>query len=78
MNCGNKEALSRMTHVQAHRGPHDSGLWEQRFSDGSYIGLGSRRLAILDLSPSGHMPMATRSTQLCRSIRSARQRPGDA
>ena len=47
MNCGNKEALSRMTHVQAHRGPHDSGLWEQRFSDGSYIGLGSRRLAIL-------------------------------
>src|SRR4029453_12581577 len=58
VNCGNREALSRMTHVQAHRGPDDSGLWEQRFPDGSYIGLGSRRLAILDLSASGHMPMA--------------------
>jgi asparagine synthase (glutamine-hydrolysing) len=46
-----------MTHVQAHRGPDDSGLWERRFPDGSYIGLGSRRLAILDLSPLGHMPM---------------------
>jgi asparagine synthase (glutamine-hydrolysing) len=58
VNCGSREVLARMTHVQAHRGPDDSGLWEQRFPDGSYIGLGSRRLAILDLSPSGHMPMA--------------------
>jgi asparagine synthase (glutamine-hydrolysing) len=46
-----------MTHVQAHRGPDDFGLWERRFPDGSYIGLGSRRLAILDLSADGHMPM---------------------
>jgi len=46
-----------MTHVQAHRGPDDSGIWDRRFPDGSYIGLGSRRLAILDLSPVGHMPM---------------------
>jgi len=46
-----------MTHVQAHRGPDDSGLWERRLPDGSYIGLGSRRLAILDLSLDGHMPM---------------------
>ena len=57
VNCGDRETLARMTHVQAHRGPDDSGLWERKFSDGSYIGLGSRRLAILDLSPSGHMPM---------------------
>jgi asparagine synthase (glutamine-hydrolysing) len=57
MNCGDRETLARMTTVQAHRGPDDSGLWEQRFPDGSYIGLGSRRLAILDLSPDGHMPM---------------------
>ena len=49
--------LARMTRVQAHRGPDDSGLWERRFPDGSYIGLGSRRLAILDLSAGGHMPM---------------------
>lgn len=58
VNCGSREVLARMTQVQAHRGPDDSGLWEQRFPDGSYVGLGSRRLAILDLSTSGHMPMA--------------------
>ena len=29
----------------------------ERFPDGSYIGLGSRRLAIIDLSSDGHMPM---------------------
>jgi asparagine synthase (glutamine-hydrolysing) len=57
VNCGNRDALERMTSVQAHRGPDDAGLWEQRFPDGSYVGLGSRRLAIIDLSPSGHMPM---------------------
>ena len=56
-NCGDREVLTRMTHAQAHRGPDDSGLWERRFPDGSYIGLGSRRLAILDLSADGHMPM---------------------
>src|SRR5271154_5672201 len=56
-NCGDREVLARMTHAQAHRGPDDSGLWERRFPDGSYIGLGSRRLAILDLSADGHMPM---------------------
>ncbi len=57
VNCGDREALARMTHAQAHRGPDDSGLWERRFPDGSYVGLGSRRLAILDLSADGHMPM---------------------
>ena len=56
-NCGDRETLARMTSIQAHRGPDDSGLWEQRFPDGSYFALGSRRLAILDLSPDGHMPM---------------------
>ena len=56
-NCGNRETLARMTAVQAHRGPDDSGVWEHRSPDGSYLGLGSRRLAILDLSAGGHMPM---------------------
>jgi asparagine synthase (glutamine-hydrolysing) len=56
-NCGDREVLGRMAQVQAHRGPDDSGLWERRFPDGSYIGLASRRLAILDLSADGHMPM---------------------
>jgi asparagine synthase (glutamine-hydrolysing) len=57
VNCGDRETLARMTHVQAHRGPDDSGLWERTFPDGSYVGLGSRRLAIMDLSAVGHMPM---------------------
>lgn len=57
VNCGDRETLARVTQVEAHRGPDDSGLWDRKFPDGSYIGLGSRRLAILDLSPDGHMPM---------------------
>src|SRR5579863_5212036 len=57
VNCGDRGTVARMTQVQAHRGPDDSGLGERKFPDGSYIGLGSRRLAILDLSPVGHMPM---------------------
>jgi asparagine synthase (glutamine-hydrolysing) len=57
MNCGDREVLNRMTMIQTHRGPDDFGIWDRRFGDGSYVGLGSRRLAILDLSASGHMPM---------------------
>jgi asparagine synthase (glutamine-hydrolysing) len=57
VNSGDRDTLARMTGIQAHRGPDDAGLWDRRFPDGSYIGLGSRRLAILDLSPVGHMPM---------------------
>ena len=58
VNCGDRETLVRMTNVQTHRGADDSGLWERHFPDGGYIGLGSRRLAILDLSADGHMPMS--------------------
>ncbi len=58
VNCGDAETLARMTNVQTHRGPDDAGLWERRLPDGGYFGLGSRRLAILDLSADGHMPMS--------------------
>src|SRR5437879_13798616 len=57
VNCGDRETLARMTHIQAHRGPDDFGLWEHKFSDGSYVGVGSRRLAILDLLAGGHLLM---------------------
>jgi asparagine synthase (glutamine-hydrolysing) len=57
-NWGDRATLSRMHTVQAHRGPNDSGIWEHRSPDGTYIGLGSRRLSILDLSADGHMPMS--------------------
>ncbi|HKU53570.1 MAG TPA: asparagine synthetase B, partial [Nitrospira sp.] len=41
-----------MTQSLVHRGPDDSG----HYIDGS-VGLGFRRLSILDLSPAGHQPM---------------------
>ena len=56
-NWGNREILTRMNAVQSHRGPNDGGIWERHLPDGSYFALGSRRLSILDLSSSGHMPM---------------------
>ena len=62
--CGNRETLARMSAVQAHRGPDDFGLWDRHLPDGSYVGLGSRRLAILDLSSGGHMPMCSQHRTL--------------
>jgi asparagine synthase (glutamine-hydrolysing) len=51
--------LERGTQSLAHRGPDDSGtVVLSDNADGQVeIGLGSRRLAILDLSPLGHQPM---------------------
>src|SRR5260221_5790683 len=57
-HCGDRATLGRMNSVQAHRGPNDGGIWEHRSPDGTYMGLGSRRLSILDLSAGGHMPMS--------------------
>jgi asparagine synthase (glutamine-hydrolysing) len=44
--------LRQMTDTMAHRGPDDAGYWVN-----GPVGLGNRRLAIIDLSPSGHQPM---------------------
>jgi asparagine synthase (glutamine-hydrolysing) len=51
--------LERATASLAHRGPDDSGtiVLHARASEPLDIGLGHRRLAILDLSPLGHQPM---------------------
>lgn len=46
--------LARMTSVIEHRGPDDAGCWVDA---GGGLGLGHRRLSIVDLSPSGHQPM---------------------
>jgi asparagine synthase (glutamine-hydrolysing) len=50
-----RELLHRVTDRMAHRGPDDSGTY---YDDARGIGLGFRRLAIIDLSPAGHQPMA--------------------
>jgi len=47
-------SLQRMTDAVAHRGPDGEG----HLVDGC-VGLGHRRLAIIDLSPAGRQPMAT-------------------
>jgi len=51
--------LSRMARSIAHRGPDDSGLYLHQ-----QVGFGFRRLAILDLSPTGHQPMRSDDGQL--------------
>src|SRR5512143_3491454 len=43
-----------MTLPIAHRGPDDEGLWVDASAG---VALGFRRLAIIDLSESGHQPM---------------------
>ena len=50
------EAIQSMNHAQAHRGPDDDGAEFMPASDG-WLGLGHRRLAIIDVSPVGHQPM---------------------
>ena len=50
------ESLQAMGDAQRHRGPDDEGQW---VSQDGRTGLGHRRLSIVDLSPSGHQPMAT-------------------
>lgn len=47
--------IKLMTDMIAHRGPDDEGIF---ISKDKKVGLGSRRLAIIDLSEKGHQPMS--------------------
>lgn len=46
--------LKNMAVSMTHRGPDSSGIW---FDEKNQVGLGHRRLSILDLSSAGHQPM---------------------
>ncbi len=47
-----EQLVVESTDLMKHRGPDDAGYWVS-----SGIGLGHRRLSIIDLSPLGHQPM---------------------
>lgn len=49
----NQDILNKMTSSLSHRGPDDEGLYIS-----GKIGLGHRRLSIIDLSSRGHQPMS--------------------
>ncbi|MGE0825493.1 MAG: asparagine synthase (glutamine-hydrolyzing) [Candidatus Binatia bacterium] len=50
--------LRKMSDTLIHRGPGDEGIYTDCF-----MGLGHRRLAIIDLSAAGHQPMTTANGQ---------------
>ncbi len=59
-----EDVLERATQSLAHRGPDDSGttVIRETIPHSLELGLGNRRLAILDLSPLGHQPMRDNET----------------
>lgn len=57
-----REILLRMRDAVHHRGPDDSGVW---WSADGRVGLAHRRLAIIDLSPTGRQPMISHDGDIC-------------
>jgi asparagine synthase (glutamine-hydrolysing) len=47
--------------AMTHRGPDDEGVW---WSADGRVGMGHRRLSIIDLSPAGHQPMQDNNRQI--------------
>jgi asparagine synthase (glutamine-hydrolysing) len=58
----NRSWVSIAREVLSHRGPDDGGEW---WSADGCVGLGHRRLSIIDLSSTGHQPMLNASGSLC-------------
>ena len=54
MDPSHRGLLNAMRDTLTHRGPDDAGSW---WSPDGRVGLGHRRLSILDLTPGGHQPM---------------------
>jgi len=55
----NEQTLQNMSSAITHRGPDDEGIYIDR-----HIGLGHRRLSIIDLSSAGHQPMTNEDERL--------------
>ena len=53
--------LEAMMDAQVHRGPDGSGRYSAH-ANGAVLGLGHRRLSILDVSEAGHQPMVDPDT----------------
>lgn len=61
-NISDRGWLTRGRDAMRHRGPDDVGEW---WAAEGHVGLGHRRLAIIDLSPAGHQPMQDATGELC-------------
>lgn len=57
----NNDLFEQQLSLINHRGPNDTGSW---FNVENTVGLGSKRLAIQDLSANGHMPMESKDKNL--------------
>src|SRR4030066_53062 len=55
VGLADRDVITAMNNVQAHRGPDDAGIF---VLDDHSVALGHRRLSIIDLSSAGHQPMA--------------------
>jgi asparagine synthase (glutamine-hydrolysing) len=58
-----RDVLTRMTRTLVHRGPDNDGFYMNELEDGVTIGLGFRRLSIIDLT-SGDQPIANEDGSL--------------
>lgn len=55
-----EQQLDKLTDAVAHRGPDGRGVW---INEGQTVGLGHRRLSILDLSEAGKQPMTNENSR---------------
>ena len=63
-----EQLIRKMCSVLAHRGPDDEGVYmsqsAERRAHSVRVGLGHRRLSIIDLSPAGRQPMSNEDNSI--------------